>query len=115
MLLFPLPSFFAAEESSQPMSILPAAKLLGICAKVARNLVEKFVGYSYCSLSRFHLNIQEHDSSFIPFWGHGGRVVTISLLTFEIGVHIPAKPRMGKLVVNFIFLPYIFYKLIKLP
>ena len=33
------------------------------------------------------------------FWGHGGRVVTLSPLTSEAGVGFPAWPQVGKLVV----------------
>ena len=32
-------------------------------------------------------------------WGHGGRVVTLSPPTSEAGVHLPAQPQVGKLVV----------------
>ena len=31
-------------------------------------------------------------------WGHGGRVVTLSDPTSEIGVHISARPQVGKMV-----------------
>ena len=32
-------------------------------------------------------------------WGHGGRVVTLSPPTSEVGVQFPAWPQVGKLVV----------------
>ena len=31
--------------------------------------------------------------------GHGGRMATLSPPTSEIGVHFPARPQVGKLVV----------------